>query len=91
MALCSYGRVLFNGNSKHDLDVICYPHSTESYHLPSLYSGLKEAGLELWKTKDEMHLSWRQQRKSRDMKHVEIWMKGARRVDIIIWPPVNHI
>jgi len=85
---CSLGGgVLRNGSSSHDIDVICYPHSTAAYDLSRLYEGLEECGLERFRTKEQMHESWRTNRKSDDQKHVEVWFKNARRVDVIIWPP----
>lgn len=82
------GSVLFKGHSDHDLDLIFYPHNSTDYKLNYLYQALEEVGLIRWKTKEEVHLEWRIKRKSSDEKHVEIWMKGARRVDVIIWPQV---
>lgn len=77
------GGVLFRGQSSHDLDVVVYPHNSESASLDKLRGALEAAGLRQSHSVDRLHTIWRA-KGSTDHKHVEIWMWRGRRVDIIV-------
>lgn len=79
------GGVLKKGKSKHDLDIIVYPHDSRLLSLGNLNYGLIKFGLKRFKSTEEMWANW-EWKGSTDKKHVEVWMKNKRRVDIIIWP-----
>lgn len=81
------GSVLYRGDSDKDLDVLVFPNSTATASLAKLRRGLQAAGLTPWRTNEQVAELWRKRPvDNQDNKHIEIWMKGARRVDVIVWP-----
>ena len=81
------GGVLHSGESDHDLDVIVYPRQrTTGARRPryqELCAALRRAGLKRRMTHEELTGHWRR-KGLRDRKWVEVWMKGARRVDLLV-------
>ena len=82
------GGVLARGHSKHDLDVVVFPHckrpmSTARSREWAIRQSLRAAGLVRRRTWCQMHAYWRKHG-SWDTKHVEVWVLGARRVDVIM-------
>jgi hypothetical protein len=83
------GGTLHNGQSKHDLDLVVFPHTRprrkvtqeQRASLARVLAGL------LWTrthTVEQMHRCWRA-RGSLDYKHVEVWTdKRGRRIDLLV-------
>lgn len=80
LALC--GSVLIAGESRHDLDLIVFPHTTEKEDEEGLVDALVEAGITLRADVECVHRTWRQAG-SRDTKHVEVYRdEHGRRIDL---------
>lgn len=78
------GGVLNNGKSKHDLDLVLIPMSSERQDLTEAYHVLKAHGMWRRLRVQSLHRFWRE-KGSDDRKHVEVWAtEDDRRVDIII-------
>jgi hypothetical protein len=60
-----------------------YPHNSETSTLVKLHRALRQAGLERTHTARAVQRGWRKGG-STDCKHVEVWWRGGRRIDIII-------
>lgn len=75
------GSVLHKGESKHDLDLIVFPLSSETTDLSPARKAFHACGLRLFVGREHVVETWRKQG-SRDDKHVEIWERANRRVDI---------
>ena len=80
------GSVLNKGESKHDLDIVVFPHCSENASIVKMREGLHAAGLHIERTAEELRRFWRE-KGSEDRKHVEIWATAqGRRIDVIVWP-----
>lgn len=79
------GGVLLNGASKHDVDIIAFPHITLAGNRKALRRMLREAfGWYLRMKTWELHRYWRR-KGSPDRKQVEVWKTSdGRRVDLFI-------
>lgn len=78
------GGVMKIGASRHDLDLIFYPHDARVVSLRHLARGLRSLG---WARRHGAPFLWRQWRKrgSGDTKHVEVWQtRRGSRVDVIV-------
>lgn len=77
------GGVLLRGKSSHDLDVVVFPHNSNHFDMAEVRAGLESAGLRFVVGCQIVQEHWRKMG-STDTKHVEVWMDGMKRVDIII-------
>ncbi len=76
------GSVLKKGFSRHDLDVVVFPRSTEDVDVDLVYAVLKQAGMARKYDVETVHAAWRR-KGSLDTKHVEVWETAMlERVDI---------
>lgn len=77
------GSVLYGStrSSSKDLDIICYPTSTQKSDLHALKEALQAFGLRLLYDRDIVTARWRRLG-SDDTKHIEVWALGPKRVDI---------
>lgn len=76
------GGVLHRGESNHDLDIIILPHHANHLDVKEIHEVLRKH-LRLVVPRDKILEDWRK-RGITDMKYVEVWAEGWRRVDIII-------
>ncbi len=77
------GGVLMRGESKHDLDVVVYPHQADHFELDEIHTALSTR-MRLVVPQHKVAEDWRK-RGITDTKHVEVWaVEGGKRVDIII-------
>lgn len=77
------GGVMKTGRSSHDLDVIAFPHTVCESRYPILVDTLKVHGCERVRTATQLRHHTRS-KGSKDTKHVEVWMLGDKRVDVIV-------
>ena len=77
------GSVLTRGYSEHDLDLIVYPHCKPRKNIVGLRAALARYGLTPYASRTKVTKGWRLGG-SLDTKWVEVWMLGARRVDVIV-------
>ena len=74
------GSVLIQGQSQKDLDILLYPHNSSHQNTDRVRDVLREAGLELDVSADQVHAKWWNSG-STDTKYVEVWSYKGRRVD----------
>ncbi len=77
------GSVLMRGSSAKDVDLIVYPRDSRaaSADPESARAVLRVAGMRRDFTADQIRTLWRE-RGSKDVKDVEMWKDGGRRVDV---------
>lgn len=86
------GSVLFEGESKKDLDLIIYPaDTTKSLDAAEVRKALVGLGMRLRGDFAFIRMARKRSRDSRrleslDTKEVEFWTWGEKRVDIFWWP-----
>jgi hypothetical protein len=76
------GSVLYEGESRKDLDIVIFPHSSRHFDLDLVRGVLEEAGLHCLFTVAQVHKDWRE-RGIKDRKRVEIWAYRQKRVDVM--------
>lgn len=79
------GSVLFTGKSKHDLDVIVYPHNTTHFSIfvEEFEYAVRQLGLIPYMSTKRLHSYWRS-KGGTDTKRVEVWEYKGKRVDFIL-------
>ena len=78
------GGVLRAGASKHDLDIIAYPHCSAVVDHDKLDKLLEAEGWSCRLRAEDLHLFW-EERGSKDRKTVDIWKTSdLRRVDVFV-------
>ncbi len=82
------GGVMLHGSSKHDLDLVVFPHNSSSSVVENMREALRAVGMIQTQEISDMHHKW-STRGITDRKLVEIWLNAGRRIDIIISPPVT--
>ena len=75
------GSVLYNGRSRHDLDLVVFPSHSEYLAYTDLEEVLVLFGLKRVADCEKVHQVWRKFGSS-DTKHVEVWSWGKKRVDL---------
>jgi hypothetical protein len=76
------GSVIAKGRSDHDVDLIIFPMTTAKPHEPELARAvLRRLGLHLVIDRERVVKGWRSIG-SRDEKHVEIWERNKKRIDV---------
>jgi hypothetical protein len=79
------GGVLHHGDSKHDLDLIVFPHSSPHFEIEEVHALLMRMGLTLKVPREVIVKAWRK-KGSNDNKYVEVWIdEASRRLDILYW------
>lgn len=78
------GSVLFDGESKNDLDLVIYPQNASEYSLDKLHNALKKEGLKVLYPRHVVAKAWAALG-SNDTKVVESWMTGDNhRIDVFL-------
>ena len=75
------GSVLHMGESKHDLDIVVFPRSTEKMDFDAARKVFEGYGMKPMYSREEVVAGWRS-KGSKDDKHVEVWKWHHYRIDV---------
>ena len=83
------GGVMKSGASDHDVDVIAYPHCSQTSTISNLHAAMRQVGAERSASVERVQEHWRK-KGSVDEKYVEAWWLDEQRIDLIVMQPDRY-